>query len=309
MTAFLAQLGKSLADRWLSLMVLPGLLWTAAVLGAYHLGQAHPFLIRVLTFWLNHLTASPTAHQNGAIAVAVTGILLASGAAGLAAGGLGTAVQHLWGAPGGRPPLSWLLTIRKRRWERIRETARRAVGAATDPALTGKARTRADAKATRTYRRSLARPHSPQRPTLIAERFHATAERTRALYGLEVDLVWPRLWTVLPDSLRTDIKAAGDSYSAAARLGGWALLYTVLVVFWWPAAGLGAVIAGAATVKARAAAQVLADLVDTAVDLHLAELADRLLKTPPTPDTGEALKKRLTRPGSAPGPGPGAASP
>lgn len=298
MTGFLTQIGKNLADRWLSLLVLPGLLWIAAGIAAYHLGQAHPLDPGPLRSWLDRLSTAPTAHSNAAIVLAATAILAGSASAGLLAGGLGTLLQYLWGASGEQPPLSWIVHARRCRWSRIRETARRKIGRAEDPTLSGQALARATASARRAQRRHLARtPEQPQRPTRMAERLHATAERARTLYGLDLSLAWPRLWTVLSPDLRADITAARDAYSTAARLGAWATLCTALTVFWWPAAFFGSLIMLVASMKARAGVNLLADLIDTAVDLHLTDLADKLHAphtTPANSDTGLAIGRRLT---------------
>ncbi|NUP49735.1 MAG: hypothetical protein HOW97_20860 [Catenulispora sp.] len=307
MAGFLAQLGKGLADKWLALLVLPGLLFTATAVCAYHVGQAHPLDTRPLAAWLDRLTTTSAASHGSTVILAATVVLSASAAAGLAAGGLGTALQRLWAATGTRPPMSWLLRIRQNRWAdltdqepALRAAARQAIADAQDPDLTGRELVRAQAAERQARRRHLAalRP-VPQRPTRVAERFDATTTRAHTLYGLNLDLSWPRLWTILPDTLRADIGAARDAYTAAARLAAWGLMYAALAVLWWPAALLGAVVGGTAVVRSHAAAAVLADLIDTAVDLHVADLAGKLhvdVAGPASPETGPAIARRLTRP-------------
>ncbi|WP_392667182.1 hypothetical protein [Streptomyces sp. LN785] len=52
----------------------------------------------------------------------------------------------------------------------------------------------------------------------------------------------------------------------------------------------------AGVVRARSSAEVLASPIETAVDLHVNDLADRLgipSDTPPTPETGRAITSRL----------------
>lgn len=328
MAGFLAQLGKGLADKWLALLVLPGLLFTAAAVCAYHLGQAHPLDTRPLASWLDRLTTTPTAHHGSTVILAATVLLLASAAAGLAAGGLGAALQRLWAATGIRPPMSWLLRLRQNRWAgltdrepALRTAARQAIADAQDPDLTGRELVRVRAGERQARRRHLAalRP-LPQRPTRVAERFDATTTRAHTLYGLNLDLTWPRLWTILPDALRTDLTAARDAYTSAARLAAWALMYAALAVMWWPAVLLGVLVGGTAVVRSHAAAAVLADLIDTAVDLHVVDLAEKLhldAAGPPSPETGPAIARRLTHPldpaevaaGGLPGPGSAAIGP
>ncbi|MET9618602.1 hypothetical protein [Kitasatospora indigofera] len=300
MTGLLAQLGKSLAERWIALLVLPGLLWIAAATCAYRLGHAHALDPRWLAAWLDRIAAVPPARRTTVLVLFAAGAVPASAGAGLAAGALGGVLERLWTASGAHPPMAWILHVRQRRWTAVRDSARRRIDALNSSDLTGRKLDRARAAARRAERRRLARPSQPpQLPTRIAERFHASAVRADTLYGLDLNLAWPRLWTVLPDGLRTDLTAARDSYAAAARLFGWGLLYTALAVLWWPAVVLGAATAVAAAMKARTAADLLGDLVDTATDLHLTELSDRLAAAAPdrpTPETGGAITRRLTRP-------------
>ncbi|MFI9150636.1 hypothetical protein [Streptomyces sp. NPDC053367] len=277
MTGFLAKLGTNLTERWLSLLVLPGLLWAAAAAAAFRLEQADPFDPRPLADWLRGIAALPAEHRTTWLAVAgIVGVLVSAGV-GLAVGGLGSVLENLWVAQGTRAPLSWIVRARQRRWNAVRASARYWIAAVNDPGRTGIRHARARAAARRAQRRHLARPaQPPHRPTVIAERFDASANRSRTLYGLELQLVWPRLWSVLPDGLRADIAAARDAYAAAGRLAGWGLLYAALSVLWWPAVLPAAAVVAVARVRAHAAAGVLADLIDTATDLHLADLAGQL---------------------------------
>jgi hypothetical protein len=114
------------------------------------------------------------------------------------------------------------------------------------------------------------------RPTGVGDRFHAAALRIGYHNGLDLNLVWPRLWTVLPDVLRADLTTAQDAYAAAARLTGWGILYLTLSAAWWPAALISLTILCAAAVRARASADVLAGLIETAADLHAKDLAAAL---------------------------------
>lgn len=133
------------------------------------------------------------------------------------------------------------------------------------------------------------------RPTRIGDRFHATALRIRYHNGLDLNLVWPRLWTVLPDTLRTDLAAAQDAYAAAARLAAWGILYLALTAAWWPAGLISLTILYTAAVRARTSASVLADLIETAADLHAKDLAAALgLPLPDVTDPAE-LGRSITQ--------------
>ncbi len=130
------------------------------------------------------------------------------------------------------------------------------------------------------------------RPTWIGDRLRAADERIHHTYQLDVSAAWPRLWMLIPETARTELSAAHDSYTAAARLTGWAFLYLAVGAWWWPALLIAAATGITAWIRARAATAVLADLVETTVDLYGPELARQLGITCPgplTPDIGHTL--------------------
>ena len=100
--------------------------------------------------------------------------------------------------------------------------------------------------------------------------------RVHRAYGLDLTVVWPRLWTVLPDHLRTDISTAQLAYTSASTLTGWAVLYGALGALWWPALPIGVVLAGVGVLRARTASATVSDLVETAADLYSPTLAEQL---------------------------------
>ncbi|MEV8419340.1 hypothetical protein [Streptomyces niveus] len=309
MPGLLAGIGTWIADRWLQTVVLSGLLWVATLVVAARLGQSHPFDVARLHTWLDEIAANRAGDSPAAILLTVAAALLAAGAAGLAAGGLGGLHQRLWGADGTGPSLGWLLRWRRKWWHRwYSERARRAVARAVtagrdaspdpnpDPVLARAARARAE----RALR--LRAEREPHRPTRIGDALHTVAVRVHSRYALDLDLVWPRLWTVLPDPLRADLSGARAAYNTAARLAGWGVLYAALAVLWWPAALIGAGVLATAVTRARTAAAVLASLVEAAVDLHLTDLADQLAVRPDSEqltELGQAVGRRLGPPTAA----------
>jgi len=298
-SGFLAEMGKKLADRWLDLLVLPGVLWVTVLAAAILLGQEHPFDVGRLRSWLEGQAARPSSHSLATVLLAVVGLLAAAAAVGLCASALGSVLQRLWVLPGWRRPLTWLVSARQRRWDTATAKLRKAIAAAANPAAHHQdpARTVARVRAAEQRRTALG-VSRPERPTRIADRFRTTAIRIGTAYGLDLDLVWPRLWTVLPETLRTDLTTAQDAYTAAARLTAWGLLYTLLGIAWWPAIVLGVTVGAAGWRRARAAAAVLADLIETAADLHTGDLAAKLgipAIAPLTPVTGQAITRILRK--------------
>ncbi len=299
MSGFLAEVAKKLADRWLAALVLPGVLWITALVAADRLGQRHPFDIGGLHGWLQAQAANPGNHALATVLLAATGLLAAAAAVGLAASALGSLLQRAYAGAGERAPLAWLATARQHRWDRATVQLKKAIAAAANPAAHGYAADRATAGVRRAEsRRKAIGDFRPERPTRIGDLFHTVAVRAKTAYGLDLDLAWPRLWAVLPDALRADLAASADAYGSAARLTAWGLLYALLAVLCWPAVLLGAAIMTYGWVQSRTAAHVLADLIETAMDLHLGDLAERLgvpADRPLTSVTGEAVTRLLRK--------------
>jgi hypothetical protein len=272
MTGFLGEVGQKLADRWAALLAVPGLLYLAAVAVAAILGQAHalsyPDLSRTLAEW----AAGPALKSAGGTALIIVAVLAGSLAAGLVAAAGGRLVESLWTMPGGRRPAKWAGDWRRNRSVRQKEIAD---DDANDPATVARAMARAD-------RICLVEAACP---TWIGDRLRACHVRIEKYYGLDLAATWPRLWLIVPDTVRTELGTAQDAFSAAARLTAWSVLYLVLAIWWWPAIPI-AIIAGiTGVIKGRGATGNLADLIESSVDLYGADLAKRF---------GEQVTGRIT---------------
>ncbi|MFB8076948.1 hypothetical protein [Streptomyces sp. NPDC056013] len=132
MTTFLATLGGKLADTWVSLLVLPGLLYLAVASGASVLGHRHALDHGLLTARIDALADDPAAHAPGT--VIVFGVLLLVAAAGISrlAAALGAGVERLWLGDWPAPlrPAARALTQRRAaRWEAADAAHRGAVTA------------------------------------------------------------------------------------------------------------------------------------------------------------------------------------
>jgi hypothetical protein len=303
---FLAEVGQKIADRWVNLLVLPGLLWAATAVTAVTLGQRDALDVPRLRAWLNTLIASPPGNS-AAVLLTALGLLLSGAAAGLAAAALGGLVQRFWVQPGDRGPLARLLSARQRRWDEAASDLKAAIAAANSAAMPADlARANTRVKAAKRHRAALG-PSRPRRPTRIADAFLTTATRVHDAYGMDLELTWPRLWPLLPDSLRTDLDRAQDAYAGSARLTGWGLLYVLLGVVWWPGTLLGTLVTVSGWTRARSAASVLANLIEAAVDLHTSDLAIKLGVAPAsaepsvlTRQTGQDIDRVLRKAASPP---------
>ncbi|MFD7003805.1 hypothetical protein ACFWA5_48130 [Streptomyces mirabilis] len=303
MGGMLAELGKKLAERWLSLLVLPGALYLAVAATAHVLGHSHPFCLHRLTGQITEWANVPAAGSAGGQVVLLAAVLGGAAAVGLAAQALGSLAEQLHLAADWRtwPAGARSLARRATAWRQTRwETAAEAWHHHRDEAARARARgprvdsvARHAARATMTHI-SLERP---ARPTWSGDRIHAVAIRLERDYHLDLAALWPHLWLVLPDTVRTEITAARQALTRATALTAWALLYLPLAAWWWPAATIAAVLAVTSWRRTRSAADTYATLLEAAARLHARDLADRLGLDPAGPftrESGGALTRHLS---------------
>ncbi|MEV6393538.1 hypothetical protein AB0M39_01945 [Streptomyces sp. NPDC051907] len=309
MGGLLAELGKRIAERWLTLLVLPGALYLAALATAQTLGHAHPVDLTRLSRRLDQWAAAAQPHSSSRIALVLLGLLLAAAAAGLAAQALGSLAERL------------ALAADWEQWpKRARRLARRRVARRREQWLAASeryAREREEAAAARarahraggsaqplptdglgTAYAALVRiaPELPERPTWMGDRLAVVATRLDRDLDLDLATVWPHLWLSVPDATRTEVTAARGDLTRAASLAGWGLLYGAVGALWWPGALLAAAITATAWRRARAATDAYATLVEAVCRLHTAALARELgleVSGPVTRPVGAELTRLL----------------
>lgn len=270
MTGILTEVSKRLGNRWVTAILLPGLLLVAVGTVAVVLGHARPF-------GFGHLAAA--AEQAGrdfsarpAQIVVVAGVVLAgAGLVGTLATGLGRLAQRWWlrerFITGG--------LIQRSRWSR-RSRAIAAAGAGVVSA------------------------YLPQRPTWLADRARLIEVRIQAQYYVSASLVWPRLWLLLDEDTRRPIVDVRTRHTEAGILVGWGLLYLVPGVLWWPALLVAAGVLLTAWHRLRETMAEFGELVESAIDLRLHDLAEKLgipLSADVSPAEGRALDDRLGKAG------------
>ncbi|MFB9683485.1 hypothetical protein [Amycolatopsis plumensis] len=273
MTGFLTEVGKRLGTRWVTAILLPGLLLVAVVVAASVLGHEHAFGYARLAAAADRAGREFTTRP-ARLAVFAAVVLAAAGLAGTTAGGLGGLVQR------------WCLRdrfvtgglLRRSRWSR----RSRAVAAAE----------RAGATVVPAY--------LPQRPTWLGDRARLIEVRVRAQYYVSASLVWPRLWLLLEEDARRPITDVRTRYAEAGTLAGWGLLYLVPGVLWWPALLIAAGVLLTAWSRLRATMAEFAELAEAAIDLRLRDLAAKLgltLGTEVGPAEGRTLDDLLGKAG------------
>lgn len=300
MGGFFQELAKTLANRWLSLLVLPGAFFLGTVWVAVTLGQSHPWDARLLADRADRTAASISGLPAGAQLLLAVAVLAAASGTGLVAQALAGVTRRIWLGlwPAPFRGFGAARTARRRtRWHRLVEARRALERTGT---RTPERQEEINAAADRANRLALA---EPGRPTWMGDRIHAVESIAVHRYGLDLTFTWPRLWLVLPEPTRAELTAAHATFAAAVATGTWALPYLILTAFWWPAFLVAAGIGTTGWARARAAIADLSTLTEATVDLHGRTLAAALGvrdasagTTPLTLDEGEQITD-LTRKG------------
>ncbi|NUR42210.1 MAG: hypothetical protein HOV73_19190 [Streptomyces sp.] len=263
MNTVVAELGRKYVERWVAMLVLPGLLYVAGAAAAWRLGHAH---------WADPGRLTGLMEEDGRsvssvwlLAVVVLPVL--SAAAGLAARGAAALLGRLWFDPWprglGRPALR-LTAARAARWEAADAVFR------AEPDRTP---ARLDALAARRNAVALV---PPARPTWSGDRLRAVDVRVWGWYRLDVVFAWPRLWLVLTESEQNALRAARTELDAAVALAGWGVLTLLPALWWWPAVLPAGALVAVGLRRTRAAVDTLAHLTEAAFDLRGGLLAREL---------------------------------
>ncbi len=133
------------------------------------------------------------------------------------------------------------------------------------------------------------------RPTRLGNILRAGETAPKEKYGLDANVCWPRLWTLLPAHLRDDLSAVRTRLLTLAEIWGMGMLSLIWVV-WSPwALVLAAVWMWAVYQLALPVAMSYADLIESAFDLHRSTLYDALHWPRPKDSKNEASEgQKLT---------------
>nr|WSY49673.1 hypothetical protein OG999_05600 [Streptomyces sp. NBC_00886] len=285
MGGFLQQLAKTLADRWISLLVLPGAFFLGAVWLSVNLGHTDAWNVELLNRRVENTADTVADLPSGAQALLVVAVLAAAAGVGFVVQALAGVTRRVWLGQWPRPfvAVAAARTVRRRaRWHRLVEE-RRALETSSPGTRTREQQDRIDTVADRVTRLAMA---EPGRSTWMGDRIHAVESIAYHRYGLDLTYGWSRLWLVLPDPARTELAAAHSAFAAAVATGTWALPYLLLTVVWWPAVLVAAGIGLTGWARARAAVADFTTLTEATLDLHGRTLAVALGVGDPTEGTG-----------------------
>ena len=109
-------------------------------------------------------------------------------------------------------------------------------------------------------------------PTYLGNLLRSAEEYPNLRYGLEMSVVWPRLWLLLPGTTRDELSAARDALDTSTRRLEWSVLVAAWGMWaWW--APLLAVLGGFIFYWSMLSdAGIYAELLRAAFDLHRFEL-------------------------------------
>ncbi|MEU0532323.1 hypothetical protein [Amycolatopsis tolypomycina] len=273
MGGFFQELAKKLAERWVTLLVLPGALFIVLGWLGFTLGHDHALDWTAVSERFSGTTASLSRLSGATQGVLVVVLLLAATGVGLAAQALAGMTRTIWLGTWPRPfaPLRRRLTSRREtRWMNLVTERKRLQTAYPQPSRTAAQQDELNAVAARLNHLALARPG---RPTWMGDRMHGVEVIARNRYGLDLTFGWPRLWLLLPEPTRTEITQAHTAFAAAVATGAWAWPYLLLAGFWWPSAAVAAGLGLVGWARGRSAVTDLAALSEAALDLHGRTLA------------------------------------
>jgi len=268
---FLNTLGQKLAERWLTLLVLPGALYLATAVAAHTLGYSHALDNRLLIHQISAWAKTPTVTSASGQIILLAAVLAGAAGAGLVAQTLGRAAEYLVLAADWR---SWLWPLRRfAQWRVDKRGLRWDIAHTKYQALRDQAALtlasqgiHVDHSERDTAYRALVRIAEirPDRPTWSGDRLNTVSLRLQEELTLDLARIWPSLWLTLPDAARIEVTNARADLTRATSLTGWALLYAPLTLSWWPSGLITATLACAAWYRTRTAADTYAQLIDAA---------------------------------------------
>lgn len=300
MNAFLDALGSKLAERWLAVLVLPGALFTATAGIAVTLGHTHWNQPDRLRRAASGVLAQSGGRDTTVIVVSLVVLAAVSTVAGLLVRAVGSGLERVLLTESANPLTRRLVARRRRRWQAADERFEAALLAAGEARAAGEPDAderlaEAERLNARRNRISLTRP---ARPFWLGDRFASVDRRVLTAYDLDLASAWPRLWLVLPDSVRGELHAVRTGWSAAVRLVAWGLAYLALGTLWWPAAVLGAAVVLTGRRRSRTTGAVFSDLIESTVDNQVRALAATLgfeCAGPVTSEVGAAITELLRK--------------
>ncbi|MFG2959411.1 hypothetical protein ACGF5O_37515 [Streptomyces sp. NPDC048291] len=290
MPTFWSAAAGKLVERWLATGLAAAVYWLLILL-AWAGGQPHPRQALA-----DRLDTVGTMHAGEQIALLLVALIALAGSGALMRQLTLPALRLMEGYwPGFLSGVSG--------WLRQRHTTRRAADAAAwrplqtrlegGPSAVGRpplsARERADHARLEARLRWSPRDPELAMPTRVGNILRSAEAEPQHKYGLDAVILWPHLWTLLPETLQRDLAAARNRLDATVAAGLWAVL--VLPAVYWTPWALSAVlfVVGAWGWWLPRACQDYAVLLQVAFDLHRQQLYRALRHPLPATAADEPL--------------------
>jgi hypothetical protein len=287
---FWESVGEKLADRWAAISIPALVFWLGGLL-TWVRGHGGFHALKAPADWL--------AKQPGPTQIAIVlAVLLGIAASGVLVARLTAPVLRLMEG-------YWPRFLDAVRRPLANRAGRRAESIDTDfqavagPVLTGTPaptpQQRADfTQLTQRWRR-FPGPGRYQ-PTRVGNTLRAGESRPVDKYGLDAVALWPHLWLLLPETARTELAAARGSLDTAVGAFIWGMLFVIFTP-WTPWAAVAGLVVAAIAYRLWIPdrAEVYADLVEAAFDLHRGALYRQLRwPMPDNPQDERAKGRQLT---------------
>jgi hypothetical protein len=132
-------------------------------------------------------------------------------------------------------------------------------------------------------------------PTKLGNILRAAESHSANKYGLDAIICWPRLWLVLPDTVKKELQETRSNLNTAARIWLWGILFSVWGIWAVWAIPISLLVALFAHHWMLNAAATYGDLLESAFDLYRLELYKALyLPLPINPAHERQLGRQLT---------------
>lgn len=118
-------------------------------------------------------------------------------------------------------------------------------------------------------------PEDPARimPTRLGNVMTAAETHSTQRYGLAAALMWPRLWLILPDEVRSELIGARRQFNSAVQAVVWAVATSIWVIWSWVALPFALIAGYWSYRRAIATGTAFGQLLSAAFDIHIRELA------------------------------------
>jgi hypothetical protein len=120
-------------------------------------------------------------------------------------------------------------------------------------------------------------PSEAQRmPTRLGNLLRALELRPQEKYGLDIFICWPRLWLILPDSVKKEIGIARDNLDTTTHIWMWGLLFLVWIPFTAWVVPISIVMMFLVYHRMLQAASIYGQLIESSFDLYRSKLYQEL---------------------------------